>query len=136
MSQASSAASPAAAEGPSPGLVLLVVAAGGAAGALGRWAATTLFIEAGGFPWTTFTVNVVGSFLLAWLGLRPVVRRHPLWWPALGPGVLGGFTTLSAYSEQTRALLASGATGVATAYVAGTLLACLAAVAVAGRLAR
>jgi CrcB protein len=47
--------------------------------------------------------------------------------------VLGGFTTLSAYSEQTRTLLDHGQTGTAALYVVGTLAACLVAVTLAGR---
>jgi len=54
--------------------------------------------------------------------------------PLLGTGVLGGYTTLSTYAEQTRALLASGHVATAAAYVVGTLAACLAAVALADRL--
>jgi CrcB protein len=45
--------------------------------------------------------------------------------------VLGGFTTLSTYSEQTRALAAEGHAVTAAAYAVGTLAACLVAVAVA-----
>ena len=53
--------------------------------------------------------------------------------PLLGTGVLGGFTTLSTYSEQARALAAQGRVGLAASYVVGTLAACLLAVAVADR---
>ena len=45
--------------------------------------------------------------------------------PLLGTGVLGGFTTLSAYSEETRALLAAADGALAAAYLLGTLAACL-----------
>ena len=54
----------------------------------------------------------------------------------LGTGVLGGFTTLSTYAEQGRALLADGRTGLATTYLLGTLVACLAAVALGTHLTR
>ena len=50
---------------------------------------------------------------------------------ALGPGLLGGFTTLSAYAEEARGLVADGRAGLAAAYVLGTLAACLLAVAAA-----
>jgi len=84
--------------------------------------------EVDGFPWTTFAINVVGSFLLAILpGLLDPGRR-PLLALVLGPGVLGGFTTLSAYAEQARALLADGSVLLAGSYLGGTLAACLAAV--------
>lgn len=105
--------------------VLGAVAAGGALGALARWWIGTVVPDAAGFPWTTFGINVVGTLLLA---LLPLVAIRRIVIAALGPGLLGGFTTLSAYSEQARALLADGQTWLAAAYVAGTLAACLAAV--------
>jgi CrcB protein len=114
--------------------LLLAVAAGGAAGACARWLLGVWWPVDDGFPWTTFAINVVGSVLLAVLPAVEAVRRHPLLPPALGAGVLGGFTTLSAYSEESRALLAAGHTGTAAAYLLGTLAACLAGVALADRL--
>jgi CrcB protein len=116
---------------------LAVVAVGGAAGALLRLASGTWFPDQPeAFPWTTFTVNVVGCFVLALLPGLAVVRRSPLLPPLLGAGVLGGFTTLSTYSEQARVLVATGHGGLAATYVVGTLAACLGAVAVAARSTR
>lgn len=115
--------------------VLPAVAAGGAVGGLGRWGVgEAVAVEPGAFPWTTFVVNVVGSALLALLPALSVVRRRPVLVAFLGPGVLGGFTTLSAYSEEGRALLADGRTATAAAYLLGTLAACLVAVALVDRL--
>ncbi|MBM7516626.1 fluoride efflux transporter FluC [Nocardioides nitrophenolicus] len=119
---------------PSPRL-LVAVGAGGAVGAVARYAATQVAADGSGFPWTTFAINVSGSALLAGLLLLPLARRSPVWAAALGPGVLGGYTTFSATSEQARALLADGRPGLALAYVAGTLAACLLAVALVGRAA-
>ena len=119
---------------PAPRL-LGCVAAGGALGAVLRWSAGELVADGSGLAWTTFAINVSGSFLLALLPALAVVRRSPAWAAALGPGVLGGFTTLSAYSEQTRALLADDRVALAAAYAGGTLLACLAVVALATALA-
>lgn len=114
--------------------VLAAVAVGGAVGAVLRYGVGVAVPDgAGGFPWTTFGINVVGSFLLALLPAWSAVRRQPLLPPLLGTGVLGGFTTLSAYSEQTRALLADGAVELAATYLLGTLAACLLAVALADR---
>jgi CrcB protein len=62
------------------------------------------------------------------------VRNRPLLTAGLGPGLLGGYTTLSTYAEQGRALLADGRAGLAAAYLLGTLAACLVAVTLAGRL--
>ena len=112
--------------------VLLAVAFGGALGACLRWRLGAWFpVPDGSFPWTTFGINVSGSVLLALLPAVDAIRRHPVLPPALGAGVLGGFTTLSASSEEARALVASGATVTATAYVVGTLAACLVGVALA-----
>jgi fluoride exporter len=114
--------------------VLAVVALGGAAGALLRWALTVAWPDpVDGFPWTIFAVNVVGAGVLALLPAFAVVRRRELLPPLLGTGVLGGFTTLSTYSEQTRELVAHGRPGLAASYVVGTLAACLLAVAGADR---
>jgi len=114
--------------------VLAVVALGGAVGALGRFGLSSAFPDvARSFPWTTFAINVAGSFVLALLPTFAVVRRRPLLPPLLGTGVLGGFTTLSTASEQTRDLLAGGCSGLALAYVIGTLAAALVAVAAADR---
>ncbi|MDQ6523289.1 CrcB family protein [Nocardioides sp. LHD-245] len=115
--------------------LLLAVAAGGAVGAVARYAATELVADGSGFPWTTFAINVSGSTLLAALLLLPLARRSAVWAAALGPGVLGGYTTFSATSEQTRAFLADGRAGLALAYVVGTLAACLVAVNLVGLLA-
>ena len=112
--------------------LLVAVAVGGALGALARWGITETFpSDADGFPWATFAINVTGSLVLALLPAVAVVRRSRLLAAGLGPGVLGGYTTLSAYSEQTRALLEHGQAITAGAYVIGTLAACLVVVAAA-----
>jgi len=114
--------------------VFALVALGGATGACARYGLSTAFPDTGtSFPWTTFAINVVGSFLLALLPASAAVRRHTHLPPLLGTGVLGGFTTLSTYSEQTRALLSGGRVGTGLLYLVGTLAVCLVAVAVADR---
>lgn len=114
--------------------MLAVVAFGGAVGACLRYGLSLAFPDpTTGFPWTIFAINVAGCFLLALLPAFATVRRHPHLPPLLGTGVLGGFTTLSTYAEQARALVASDHVITATVYVVGTLAACLAAVLVAER---
>lgn len=113
--------------------LLLAVSLGGAVGALLRYVLGELAPDGDGFPWTTFTINVSGAFLLALLPALDAVRRHRTLAVALGPGVLGGFTTLSAYAEQGRALVDEGDGVLATVYLVGTLVACLAAVSVASQ---
>ena len=108
-----------------PGLpLLLAVAAGGALGGTLRWWLGDLVPDGEGFPCTTFAINVTGSLALAALPALAAVRRRPLLTVGLGPGVLGGYTTLSTYAEQGRALLADGRAGLAAAYLVGTLAAC------------
>ncbi len=115
-------------------MVYLAVALGGALGAVLRWALGDVVPDGAGFPWTTFAINVTGSLVLALLPVFDAVRRRRILAAALGPGLLGGYTTLSAYSEQTRALLAAEQTTTALLYLLGTLAACLIAVAAVSRL--
>ncbi len=108
------------------------VALGAAVGGTLRWLLGDLVPDGDGFPWTTFAINVTGSLVLALLPALAGVLHHPVLVAGLGPGLLGGYTTLSTYAEQGRALLADGRTTLAAAYVLGTLAACLVAVTLAG----
>jgi fluoride exporter len=112
----------------------LAVALGGAVGALLRWSLGELVPDGTGFPWTTFGINLTGSIALAALPVLGAVRHRPWLAAGLGPGLLGGYTTLSSYAEETRVLLADGQTGTALAYLLGTLAACLVAVTLVGHL--
>ncbi|WP_165872990.1 fluoride efflux transporter FluC [Nocardioides jejuensis] len=109
-------------------LFLLAAAVGGALGALARWGVDTTWPAGTGFPWGTLTINVTGSFLLALLPAFAVVRRHAVLPVLLGTGLLGGWTTLSTYANQSRALLAHGSSDLAFSYMAATLIACVLAV--------
>lgn len=120
------------------GQLLAVVAAGGALGSLARWGlAEALPHGASGFAWGTFIANVTGALLLGMLMAvvldRPTSRYLR---PFLGVGVLGGYTTFSTWMLDTRGLLATGHLPLAVAYLAGTLLAGLAAVVLGLGLAR
>jgi len=80
-----------------------------------------------GFPYGTFAVNVVGSFLIAVLMF---VGTETTAMPAttrvvLTTGVLGGFTTYSSFSYETMKLLQEGAIGLALANVGVTVIGCL-----------
>jgi CrcB protein len=109
-------------------VAVAAASAGGTLGALARWGLTDWFPVSDGFPTTVFWVNVVGCALLATLPALGVVRSTPWLGVFLGTGVLGGFTTMSAASEQTVVLLEHDRTGTALAYAGGTLVAALAAV--------
>ena len=100
---------------------LLAVAAGGALGAAGRWVAVGAFDRwlGAGFPFGTLAVNILGSFAMGALveaGLRgwspsPELRA------AVAAGVLGGFTTFSAFALDVAALTGRGAALAAGGYV-------------------
>lgn len=77
-----------------------------------------------GFPWHTLAINVVGSFLIG--AVSAYIQGTTGLSPALGAfltvGVLGGFTTFSTFSYDTLTLLGDGATGLAVAYCAGSVI--------------
>jgi CrcB protein len=102
---------------------LPLVALGGALGAVLRY----LMVTAIGAPLGTLAVNVVGSFaigiLFVWLGARDG------WQLFLMTGVLGGFTTFSAFSLDTLKLVQAGQALQAVAYVGASVALSLAAVA-------
>lgn len=108
----------------------LAAAAGGALGAAARAALTDLGPSTG-FPWVTLAINVAGSAILAGLPAFAAVRRSHWLSVFLGTGVLGGFTTMSAAAAVPVAELSIDS---AVVYVALTLGAALAAVALVQRL--
>ncbi len=105
--------------------VVAVVAAGGALGGLARYGLNQLVPGSAGFPWATFTENVLGCLLLGALMVVLVEVRGPSRYarPFLGVGMLGGFTTFSTYTAEIRALLADGRAGTAGAYLVLSLVA-------------
>lgn len=83
--------------------LLLLAAAGGALGAGARHLVNVSMLAWLGpsFPWATFTVNIVGSLLMgiAVEGLMPFSGASAIAWRTfLATGILGGFTTFSAFS--------------------------------------
>ena len=114
-----------------PWALLAVVSAGGIIGACARHALDLAWPHPpGGFPWATFVINVSGCELIGALMvfITEVWSAHRLLRPFLGVGVLGGYTTFSTYAVDVQRLLAAGAARTALLYLAGTVLAALAAV--------
>jgi CrcB protein len=101
--------------------MLVAIALGGAAGALGRHfvAAGMAAMLGSGFPWGTLTVNVVGSFVMgALVETMALAWSPPLEWRALlTVGLLGAFTTFSTFSLDTVTLYQRGETGLAALYI-------------------
>ncbi|MCX8500712.1 MAG: fluoride efflux transporter CrcB [Alphaproteobacteria bacterium] len=97
------------------------VAAGGAIGSVLRFATVQFIAETvdGEFPWGVATVNLVGSLLMGLLvgGLLSDPNENHLWRALLAVGILGGFTTFSAFSLDLVRLLDRGALLAALAYV-------------------
>ena len=107
-----------------PSLILVMI--GGAAGAGLRWEVGRLALGRLGpaFPWGTLGVNLVGGLLMGIMagtmtGQGSVDR--PLWL-LLAVGLLGGFTTFSAFSLDLFAMLERGRLGTAAAYALASLL--------------
>ena len=90
-----------------------LVMLGGALGAAARYHLGGLFAR--GFPWGTLVVNLVGCFLIAIVAARFAVGDP--WRLFLAVGLLGGFTTLSAFTLETFELIDQGQALAAFAYV-------------------
>jgi CrcB protein len=99
----------------------LLVALGGALGSTARYAVALLFAGAT-FPIWTLTVNLLGSLLIG-LTMELVAATDLRLF--LVTGILGGFTTYSAFNQETLQMLRSGAWGIAFVNAAGTLFGCL-----------
>ena len=108
---------------------LLYVLVGGAIGAGARYELGRLTLRqfGPGFPWGTLIVNLAGGFAMGLLAGAMVERGtvdRPLWL-LLGTGVLGGFTTFSAFSLDLFAMIERGQHGLALGYAVGSTLGAL-----------
>ena len=108
---------------------LAAVAIGGAAGAVLRWlmASGVQRLAGGAFPWGTFAVNALGSFLLGFLFVWLIERStaSELVRLAVTVGFLGAFTTFSTYSLESIRLLQEGALALALGNIMGQVVVCL-----------
>ncbi len=106
--------------------VFFAVAAGGAIGAslrwlIVRWSGHALGLD---FPYGTLIVNVLGSLVMG-VAAVAMMERFPGSWGRLSPflmtGVLGGFTTFSAFSLDALFLIERGRNLAAVAYIGGSV---------------
>jgi len=111
-------------------LTLMYVAIGGAVGSMGRYLIMSLVtrVNSGPFPYGTLAVNVLGAFLMGiWIAvmasMMPSRARdlHLLF----AVGVLGGFTTFSAFTVDVFLLIDRGLMFQAIVYVLGSMGLCL-----------
>jgi CrcB protein len=109
-----------------------MTALGGGLGAAARYGAELLWPTApGAFPWTMLGINAAGCALI---GVLMVVVNSKVWAlhrlvrPFFGTGVLGGFTTFSAYVGDIRRLVGQGQTTAGLAFLGLALVVSLASV--------
>lgn len=109
---------------------LIQVALGGALGASARYltGVATMRLIGPGFPWATLAVNILGSFLMGVLVVVLAHKGETRLAPFLMIGLLGGFTTFSAFSLDALTLFERGEIGAASAYVAASVVLSLAAI--------
>lgn len=91
-------------------MVYLWVGVAGAVGAILRYSLGVLFFSNGIFPYATLSINLIGSFLLAWLtnGLFKRTNLSSVFTAAIGTGFVGSFTTFSTLSIETVELFQRG----------------------------
>ena len=103
---------------------VLAVAVLGGLGAAARYGIERAFARTGTeFPWGTILINVTGSFLVGILFALVIEKALGPSWLRVGLtlGLLGGFTTFSAFSLQTFRLIEDTAYGAAIANALGSL---------------
>ena len=122
---------------PSPLAASALVALGGAVGSVLRYQLGRVVSQLAGpantFPWGTLAINILGSLamgvLVGWLARDPAAGGHGENLRLLvGVGLLGGFTTFSAFSAELVTMVHRGEAGLAAGYAAASLVAGMAAV--------
>lgn len=119
---------------------LTAIFVGGALGTLARAALAAVMPPVGpaDWPWPTFTVNIVGSFLLGYFTTR-LLERLPVSAyrrPALGTGLCGGLTTFSTMQVETLKMLQAHHYGLALEYTAASVIGGLTAISLASAAVR
>lgn len=106
-------------------MLYIYLAVGGVTGTFARYGLSGWIYSVAGasFPWGTFAVNLIGSFILGFLApTMQVAPVSPEVRSLLTVGFCGAFTTFSTFSYETVMLLQEGAWGRAALYALGSLL--------------
>lgn len=112
-------------------MIWFAVALGGALGSVARYTlSASLRTLIPGFPWGTLIVNVSGGLAMGAISAYALARPGALSEPlrlGLTTGILGGFTTFSAFSVETLLLWRDGSAAMAFANLAANVVFSLAA---------
>lgn len=116
---------------------LVLIAFGGALGALGRYGLVN-FIGGRFYPWGTLSVNVIGSLVMgiAYIFIVEKMSIPSSLKPFIMTGFLGAFTTFSAFSLETWELFDRGELLLALTYVSASVVLSIAALFIGVFLAR
>lgn len=119
---------------------LLLVMLGGATGSAARYLTGRLTLAwfGPGYPWGTLAVNLIGGFLMGMLAgsLARFGQGSEQWRLLIGVGVLGGFTTFSAFSLDTMNMIERGDWVPAIGYALVSVIGSIAALATGMQLTR
>lgn len=106
---------------------IVVVAAGGALGAIARYGVSVLVARfwTADFPLATFLINVSGSFVLGFFATFAAEKTavDPFWRLLVATGFIGAYTTFSTFEYETQRLTETGATMIAIANVVASVIA-------------
>lgn len=102
--------------------IVVGVALGGALGASARYGLDRLIEQRSNavFPWSTFTINATGCFMIGLITASLVERHHLPAWVRVGlvVGVVGGYTTFSTFAQEALELGEVHHAAVALGYIA------------------
>lgn len=106
-------------------MAFLAIGIGGAFGAMLRYSLSVSMLVSNGFPYMTLSMNIIGSFLLAYLLTRQTIIQNSHLKLGVTTGFLGGFTTFSTFSLEALTLLQQQLYGSALIYVFCSSIGCV-----------
>lgn len=97
-------------------MLYMYIGIAGALGAMARYSLGIFVVSESVFPFSTFMVNMVGCYVLAFIASRTLPFSNNLK-TAIGSGFLGAFTTFSAFSMDAVRMVEVGKIGLAILYI-------------------